>query len=48
MRRPSGVELHYEVELALVIGREVRDLEEEDEEGAIGVIEGVYVCVCIS
>lgn len=37
--RPRGVDLHYEVELALIIGKEVRDLDERDEEGALEAIE---------
>lgn len=36
--RPRGVDLHYEVELALIMGKEVRDLDEGDEEGALGAI----------
>lgn len=39
MLRPRGVDLHYEVELALIMGKEVRDLDEGDEEGALGAIE---------
>jgi acylpyruvate hydrolase len=36
--RPRGVRLHYEVELGLVIGRTVRDLNPEDDTGAIDAI----------
>jgi 2-keto-4-pentenoate hydratase/2-oxohepta-3-ene-1,7-dioic acid hydratase in catechol pathway len=36
------VSLHYEVELALIMGREVRDLREEDEEAALGAIECTF------
>lgn len=43
--RPKGVSLHYEVELALIMGREVRDLREDDREGAMNAIECGY-CVC--
>ena len=39
------MDLHYEVELALIMGREVRDLREDDEEGAMSAIECGY-CVC--
>ncbi|KAI9765099.1 MAG: hypothetical protein M1840_007806 [Geoglossum simile] len=38
--RPRGVTLHYEVELALIIGKELRDLDEEDEARAMDAIEG--------
>lgn len=38
--RPRGVKLHFEVELGCIIGREVRDLSAEDEEGALSVIDG--------
>lgn len=38
--RPRGVNLHYEVELALVMGKEVRDLDERDEQGALDAIDG--------
>ena len=37
--RPRGVKLHYEVELALIMGREVRDLEERDKKGTIDAID---------
>ena len=37
--RPKGVDLHYEVELALIIGKQVKDLEASDEKGAIDAIE---------
>lgn len=37
--RPRGVTLHYEVELALIMGREVKDLDEKDEKGAIDAID---------
>lgn len=38
--RPKGVDMHFEVELALVMGRVVRDLRAEDEQGAMDAIEG--------
>ncbi|KAI9828724.1 MAG: hypothetical protein M1832_001829 [Thelocarpon impressellum] len=42
--RPRGVQLHYEVELALIMGRKpLRDLDERDEEGALGAIAGYAV-----
>ncbi|KAI0009747.1 hypothetical protein F4779DRAFT_580554 [Xylariaceae sp. FL0662B] len=37
--QPKGVNLHYEVELALIMGKRVKDLSEEDEEGALDAIE---------
>lgn len=40
--RPRGTELHYEVELALIVGRELRDLDENDEARAMDGIE----CIC--
>lgn len=39
--RPRGVDLHYEVELALVMGKRVKDLEASDEKGALESIESV-------
>ncbi|KAL8755259.1 MAG: hypothetical protein Q9199_003776 [Rusavskia elegans] len=41
--RPTGVNLHYEVELALIMGKTVRDLAAEDEKGAIDAIDGYAV-----
>lgn len=41
--RPRGVNLHYEVELALVMGKTVRDLREDDERGALDAIAGMCV-----
>lgn len=40
--RPRGTELHYEVELALVVGKELRDLDENDEVRAMDAIECIY------
>ncbi len=37
--QPKGVNLHYEVELALIIGKQVRDLQADDEKGALDAIE---------
>ncbi len=39
--RPKGVDLHYEVELALIMGRQVKDLEPEDEKSAYDSIESM-------
>jgi acylpyruvate hydrolase len=38
--RPRGVNMHYEVELGLVMGKTVRDLHPEDTEGALSAIDG--------
>lgn len=39
MRRPSGVDLHFEVELAVIVGKEVRDLDEGDEKAAMDAVD---------
>lgn len=36
--RPQGTNLHYEVELALVMGKTVRDLDPNDDKGALDAI----------
>ncbi|KAK4251213.1 hypothetical protein C7999DRAFT_11007 [Corynascus novoguineensis] len=36
--RPRGIDLHYEVELALILGKRVRDLNAQDEQGALDAI----------
>ncbi|KAL8774709.1 MAG: hypothetical protein Q9209_000648 [Squamulea sp. 1 TL-2023] len=41
--RPKGVNLHYEVELVLIIGKTVRDLDANDEKGAMDAIDGYAV-----
>lgn len=38
MLRPRGTNLHYEVELGLVMGKSVRDLDPEDNKGAMDAI----------
>ena len=38
--RPKGVDMHFEVELALVIGKTVRNLRPEDQQGALDAIKG--------
>lgn len=40
-RRPKGVNMHYEVELALVLGKEVKDLRADDTQGALDAIKGM-------
>ncbi|KAI0878954.1 hypothetical protein GGS24DRAFT_496386 [Hypoxylon argillaceum] len=39
VKRPQGVDLSYEVELALIIGKTLKDFPVEDEAGAIDAIE---------
>jgi len=41
--RPRGVDLHYEVELALIIGKQVKDLEADNEKGALDAIESYAI-----
>ena len=36
--RPRGVNMHFEVELGLVMGKRLRDLDEADEKGAMSAI----------
>ena len=43
MLQPKGVNLHYEVELALVMGKVVRDLREDDQRGAIDAVDAYAV-----
>lgn len=40
--RPRGVTMHYEVELGLIMGKTVRDLDPEDTKGAMDAIEGAF------
>ena len=42
MIRPRGVDLHYEVELALIMGKQVKDLEASDEKAALDAIESMH------
>jgi acylpyruvate hydrolase len=44
--RPKGVDLHYEVELALIMGKQVKDLEASDEKGALDAIESTFNVPC--
>lgn len=37
--RPRGVDLHYEVELALILGKRLKDFNPEDEKAALDAIE---------
>ncbi|KAL8650618.1 MAG: hypothetical protein Q9226_005069 [Calogaya cf. arnoldii] len=43
--RPTGVNLHYEVELALIMGKTVRDLDAEDDKGAMDAIDGYAIAI---
>jgi len=43
--RPKGVDLHYEVELALIMGKQVKDLQESDEKGAMDAIESYAMSI---
>lgn len=37
--QPKGVNLHYEVELALIMGKQLKDLDAKDEKTALDAIE---------
>ncbi|KAL2155114.1 hypothetical protein VTH82DRAFT_3790 [Thermothelomyces myriococcoides] len=37
--RPRGIDLHYEVELALILGKRLKDLNAQDEQAALDAIE---------
>ncbi len=41
--RPKGTDLHYEVELALIIGKKLKNLEASDEKGAFDAIESKQI-----
>ncbi|KHJ32759.1 putative fumarylacetoacetate hydrolase domain-containing protein 1 [Erysiphe necator] len=43
--RPRGVNLHYEVELALIIGKKVKDLEESNTQCAFDAIQSYALCI---
>ncbi|KFX95870.1 hypothetical protein V495_08756 [Pseudogymnoascus sp. VKM F-4514 (FW-929)] len=43
VQRPKGIDLHYEVELALLIGRNVTDLAADDTKGALNAVEAYAV-----
>ncbi|KAM3499859.1 hypothetical protein MY10362_006916 [Beauveria mimosiformis] len=43
--RPKGVDMHFEVELALVMGKMVRDLKPDDLEGALDAIKAYAVAI---
>ena len=43
MLAPKGVNLHYEVELGCIIGKEMRDLDPDDEVGALEGVKGMLI-----
>lgn len=43
--RPRGINLHYEVELALIMGKDVKDLDASDEAGALDAIESYAISI---
>jgi 2-keto-4-pentenoate hydratase/2-oxohepta-3-ene-1,7-dioic acid hydratase in catechol pathway len=40
--RPNGVDLHYEIELAIIMGNQVKDLEASEERRALDAIESSF------
>ena len=46
--RPKGIDLHYEVELALIMGKQVKDLNAEDESSAFAAIESTSAIASLS
>ncbi|KAL7629309.1 hypothetical protein AAE478_000829 [Parahypoxylon ruwenzoriense] len=43
--QPKGVDLHYEVELALILGKDVKDFDVNDEKGALDAIESYALSI---
>ncbi|KAL8714871.1 MAG: hypothetical protein Q9220_001384 [cf. Caloplaca sp. 1 TL-2023] len=43
--RPKGVNLHYEVELALIMGKPLRDHDPQDAKGAIDAVDGYALAI---
>ncbi|EPE36058.1 FAH [Glarea lozoyensis ATCC 20868] len=43
--RPKGVDLHYEIELALILGKQVKNLDASDEKGALDAIESYALSI---
>ncbi|KAL4882798.1 hypothetical protein BJY04DRAFT_186071 [Aspergillus karnatakaensis] len=43
--RPQGTKLHYEVELGLVMGKQVRDLDPNDHKGALDAIHSYLLTI---
>jgi acylpyruvate hydrolase len=40
--RPRGIDVHFEIELAVVMGKRLKDLEASDEKGALDAIGGKF------
>ncbi|KAG7108780.1 putative hydrolase C21C3.09c like protein [Verticillium longisporum] len=45
IQRPKGVDMHYEIELAAVVGRQIRDFDPNDEQGALDAIEAYAMSI---
>ena len=45
--RPKGADLHYEIELALIMGKQVKDLEDSEETRSLDAIESSFPHCCI-
>ncbi|KAL2756288.1 hypothetical protein ACRALDRAFT_2106145 [Sodiomyces alcalophilus JCM 7366] len=43
--RPKGVDMHFEIELAAIIGKQVRNLDPNDEKGAFDAIQGYAMAI---
>ncbi|EKJ77083.1 hypothetical protein FPSE_02727 [Fusarium pseudograminearum CS3096] len=43
--RPKGIEMHYEVELALIIGKLTKDLQVSDAQGAMDAVKAYAVAI---
>ncbi|SPO00882.1 probable fumarylacetoacetate hydrolase domain-containing protein 1 [Cephalotrichum gorgonifer] len=43
--RPKGVDAHFEVELGVVIGKQLRDFDASDEKGALDAIESYVLAI---
>ncbi|KAL2259386.1 hypothetical protein VTK26DRAFT_6960 [Humicola hyalothermophila] len=43
--RPRGVDLHYEVELALIMGKRLKDFDSQDEQAALDAIESYALSI---
>jgi acylpyruvate hydrolase len=43
--RPKGVDMHFEVELALIMGKTVRDLKADDKQGALDAVDAYAVAI---
>ncbi|KKY18937.1 putative fumarylacetoacetate hydrolase domain-containing protein 1 [Phaeomoniella chlamydospora] len=43
--RPRGTDLHYEIELAIILGKKVKDLPVEDEQGAWDAVDSYCLSI---